>query len=89
MAKLPNGTGLQQARAVIEALDEWDLTDKVVGMSFDTTASKTGRKQGACLLIEQKLEKNRLHLACRHHILEVLAKTAFTTIMGSTSAPEV
>ena len=58
-------------------------------MSFDTTAPNTGRKQGACVLIEQKLQKNLLYLPCRHHILELLAQTAFTTIMVSTAAPEV
>ena len=36
-----------------------------------------------------KLQKNLLHLACRHHIFELLAQTAFATIMGSTAGPEV
>lgn len=39
VAKLPNGTGRHQAKAVVEALDEWDLREKVVAMSFDTTES--------------------------------------------------
>ena len=82
VAKLPNGTGLQQAKAVVEALDDWDLKQKVVAMSFDTTSSNTGRKQGACVMIEQELETDLLHLACRHHILELLVQTAFTTLMG-------
>ena len=89
VAKLPNGTGLQQAKAVVEALDDWDLKQKVVAMSFDTTSSNTGRKQGACVMIEQELETDFLHLACRHHILELLLQTAFTTLMGSTAGPEV
>ena len=89
VAKLPNGTGLQQAKAVVEALDDWDLKQKVVAMSFDTTSSNTGRKQGACVMIEQELETDLLHLACRHHILELLVQTAFTTFMGSTAGPEV
>ena len=89
VAKLSNGTGLQQAKAVVEALDDWDLKQKVVAMSFDTTSSNTGRKQGACVMIEQELETDLLHLACRHHILELLVQTAFTTLMGSTAGPEV
>ena len=89
VAKLPNVTGLQQAKAVVEALDDWDLKQKVVAMSFDTTSSNTGRQQGACVMIEQELETDLLHLACRHHILELLVQTAFTTIMGSTAGPEV
>ena len=85
IAKLPYGTGLQQAKAVVEALDDWDLKQKVVAMSFDTTSSNTGRKQGAYVMIEQELETDLLHLACRPHILEQLVQTAFTTLMGSTA----
>ena len=58
-------------------------------MSFDTISSNTGRKQGACVMIEQELETDLLHLACRHHILELLVQTAFTTLMGSIAGPEV
>ena len=89
VAKLPNGTGAQQAKAVVETLDEWGLKEKVVAISFDTTASNTGRNQGACVLIEQELQKDLLYLASWHHIFELLAQTAFSTTMGSTAAPEV
>ena len=41
-----NWTELQQAKAVVEALDDWDLKQKVA-VSFDITSSNTGRKQGA------------------------------------------
>ena len=43
VAKLTNGTGQSQANAVVTALEEWGLTENVIGMSFDTTASNTGR----------------------------------------------
>ena len=58
-------------------------------MACDTTASNTGRNQEACVLIEQVLPKDLLYLACRHHIFELLAQTAFSTTKGSTAAPEV
>ena len=38
---IANGTGKQQAKAVVEALEEWGLVEKVVIMAFDTTASNT------------------------------------------------
>ena len=41
------------------------------------------------MMIEQELETDLLQLACRHHILELLVQTAFTTLMGSTAGPEV
>ena len=40
VAKVPNGAGQSQANAVVTALEEWDLAEKVVGLSFDTTASE-------------------------------------------------
>lgn len=88
VAKIPNGTGKEQAKAVVDALEEWGLVEKVVGMAFDTTASNTGRINGACTLIEQKLGKNLLYFACRHHMLELVAGAAYTTLMAPTKGPE-
>jgi len=89
VAILPNGTGMLQVKAVAEALSEWNLKEAVVAMSFDSTSSNNGRNQGVCVLLERELEKDLLYLACRHHVLELLAQTAFHTVMGSTAAPEV
>ncbi|KAG0728480.1 hypothetical protein GWK47_032372 [Chionoecetes opilio] len=87
--KLPSGTGSERAKAVVGALKDWDLTERISGMSFDTTSSNTGRNDGACVLIEQQLKKDLLYFACRHHVLELLLAAAFTTVMGPTSGPEV
>ncbi|MEL6606429.1 MAG: hypothetical protein AAFP20_24820, partial [Cyanobacteria bacterium J06614_10] len=87
--KLESGTGVAQADAVVHALQEWDITDRVVAMSFDTTSSNTGHISGACTLIQQKLGKELLFLACRHHVLELIVEAVFSTCMGSTSGPEV
>jgi hypothetical protein len=43
----------------------------VVAMSFDTTA--TGLRNGACCLIEQKLDRKLPYTACRHHVNELSA----------------
>ena len=53
---LRRGTGLQQAEAIKELLDEWDFTDSCVAMCFDTTAANTGRFSGACILLEAILD---------------------------------
>ena len=42
VSKLPNGTGLSQATAVFNLIQEWNLTDHTKFMCFDTTASNTG-----------------------------------------------
>lgn len=83
VAKLPSGTGSEQAMAVVSTLNEWGLTDRVVGMSFDTTATNTGRKTGACVLIEQQIERDLLYLACRHHIHEIAARVTFHSTLGT------
>ena len=87
--KLPNGTGSEIAKAVHNALEEWELTERVIGLSFDTTSSNTGPNKGACVLIEQHLAKDLLYFACRHHVMELLLGEAFRTVMGSTSSPIV
>ena len=42
--KLHHGTGNNTAKAVYEEISDWNLTNKVVGMCFDTKASNTGLK---------------------------------------------
>lgn len=50
-----------QAQAVVEALDQWSITDKIADQSFDSTASNTGIYGGACVHIEQKIWQYLLH----------------------------
>lgn len=83
--KVEAGTGEEQANAVIDALNDWDLTDKIQAISFDTTASNTGRLKGACVLLEQKIGRDLLYLACRHHIMEIILKAVFDLKMGGTT----
>ena len=83
VAKLDNGTGRSIASAVVAALEEWGVADRVVGIAFDTTSSNTGRSSGACVLVEQELEQDLLYLACRHHVHELLAQAAFKAAPGN------
>ena len=53
--KLSNGTGRTMAAAVFSALEDWEVADRIVALSFDTTASNSGLTNGACTLIEQRL----------------------------------
>jgi len=87
--KLTGGTGEAQASAVVLALEEWGLIDNVSAMCFDTTASKTCHINGACVLLERKLGKHLLYLACRHHIFEIVLAAVFNQCMGVTSGPDV
>ncbi len=69
-----DGTGLSMKREMIEYLTTYDLADvnkhRLIGMSFDTTASNTGHMNGASLL-ERELERALLWIACRHHVAEL------------------
>lgn len=85
--KLPNGTGQAEATAVFNLIQEWNLGDRIKFMCFDTTASNTGIHAGACVLLEEKLGRNLISLACRHHIMELIVSKVFDTLMGPSSGP--
>ena len=87
--KLQDGTGESSSTAVVESLRDWGIQDQISSMCFDTTAANTGRRGGACHLIEQKMEKDLLHLACRHHIYEVVIGDVFKHCFGASSGPDV
>ncbi|KAG0714702.1 hypothetical protein GWK47_001511 [Chionoecetes opilio] len=89
MPKLPAGTGAAMATKVVEALGEWGIKEKVVCMSFDTTASNTGIHTGCCRLLEEALGKPLLNLACRHHVIELILAAAFKEVMGPSSGPTI
>jgi hypothetical protein len=87
--KLVSGTGLQTAEAVVTCLEDWNLIDDVKAMCFDTTASNTGEKKGACLILQQKLNKNLLAFACRHHINEIIISDVFNSCYGTSTGPDI
>ena len=80
--KLPSGTGKAVADALMETVSDWDTADKIKALSFDTTSAYTDRLNAAGTLFEQHLGRDLLHLACRHHILEIILEEAFSTTMG-------
>lgn len=88
--KIDSTSGKDQAKAILNALYEWNLNDKVEIMCCDTTASNTGRLNGACVLLEQKLGKELLLFACRHHVYELVLKSVFESkIHQVTSSPDI
>ena len=87
--RLPSGKGNDVATAVISCLEDWGIAERVVGMSFDTTASNTGVRAGACTYVQQRLDRNLLHLACRHHILEIVADKSFGVCFAPSSGPDI
>lgn len=86
---IKSGTGNDQALAVYNALEEWNLIENVQGICCDTTSSNMGRLQGACVLLEQKLEKDLLYLPCRHHIFEIILRSIFDKNIDQSTGPNI
>lgn len=86
---ISSGTGEEQATAVFELIKKWGIVDQVAMMSFDTTASNTGIRNGACVLLEQKIKKNLVGLPCRHHIFELIIAAVFNVLMGPSTGPNI
>ncbi|KAG0711531.1 putative 39S ribosomal protein L24, mitochondrial [Chionoecetes opilio] len=87
--KLHSGTGDAAATAVLEALEDWGVQERVVAMCFDTTSANTGAINGACTILQQKIGRPLVSLACRHHVHELVLEKAFSTCLGSSSGPEI
>ena len=87
--KLAAGTGINEANAVCDLLEQWKLDDKVQALSFDTTSGNTGHLKGACVLIEKRIGCEFLWLACRHHILEIILAKVFMLCCGPSSSPDI
>jgi hypothetical protein len=69
--------GLKILSAVFDILESWELLDKTQAFVFDTTASNTGRYNGACKLLENKLNRDIIYSGCRHHIFEIILTEIF------------
>ena len=63
--ELKETTGHNQAVAVLEALEEWNLLTVVKGMYFDTTVTNTGNSNQILFLIYKQQ-------TLTYHLLEML-----------------
>lgn len=61
-------------------------------MCFDTTASNTGAKNGACCWLEKKINKELISLAYSyiHQVLEMLVGKSFElTVEAEVTGPDI
>lgn len=86
--KIESGTGQNIAKAVYSVLVDWNVAERVVASSFDTTSTNTGLNNGACYHLDKLLGRRLIQLACRHHTHEIVLKNVFEKKHGKTSAPE-
>ena len=94
--KLDCRTGSETADVVHQALlignckiTDRKLLDEVKGLCFDTTASNTVLKNGACVLFKQKLEKDLLLFICRHQIPEIMLETVVSSLLQASLGPDI
>ena len=83
--KLANSQAVTTAAVIYDTIQDWNIADRIRGLSFDTTAVNTGRVGGVCVLLEQKLNGKVLQLACRHHVLELVLEAVYSTAANETS----
>lgn len=89
--QIKSSSGKDTADAVYNLLVRWNIADRVEAMSFDTTSSNTGALNGACIILQkpQYCRRELLHLACRHHIYEIVLRQVFEVKLSTSSGPEV
>ncbi|KAK4024350.1 hypothetical protein OUZ56_009768 [Daphnia magna] len=84
---ISDSTGLSQKNAVSDLLSTWKITESVIGLVFDTTASNTGIHRGCATLLEKELGRAIMWLACRHHIYELHVKHVWAAVIGEANSP--
>lgn len=87
--KLLCGTEDSAVSTFYEILLAWGLCDQVKCMSFDTTATNTGSRNGTCILLEQKMEKDMLWFVCRHQIMEIMLESVLLQALRPSISPEI
>lgn len=87
--QLLKGTRKIIAEKIYDLLNDWDLSNPVQFMCFDTIVSNTGLKSGACVLLKKKLERVLLKLDCRNHIFKIVVGKVFDYLIGPSNGPDI
>lgn len=88
--KIKSGTGEQQANAIFDIINDCGVINKLQNVFCDTTASNTGRLNGAYILLEQLIGQNLLYLPCRRQIFELVLRSVFEVKLKiNTIGPDV
>ena len=89
-APITDGKAEPTANTISNVVKEWGLVERIAALCFDTTATNSGSKGGVCLRLQQIFGQDLLHLACRHHILEILLESVFSKLIPEVSrGPEI
>ncbi|XP_044579240.1 uncharacterized protein LOC123261589 [Cotesia glomerata] len=87
--KMNSGSAENQTATILSTLNQWGIISYIKAMCFDTTAVNTGIHHGTCKEIEKALGKELIWLPCRHHIYEIILRSAFEVYWPVSSGPNV
>ncbi|XP_073972974.1 uncharacterized protein [Rhodnius prolixus] len=87
--KMNSGSAENQAAAILSTLNQWGIIHYIKAMCFDTTAVNTGIHHGTCKEIEKAIGRELIWLPCRHHIYEIILRSAFEVYWPVSSGPNV
>jgi hypothetical protein len=78
------------SRLSCDLLNEWNCSDSIINMVFDTTSTNTGHLTAACIRIQEKLDRALLWSACFHHVGELIISHVFMDLKIEVSkSPDV
>lgn len=86
---LTEGNAVSTTEAIMKTLNEWNISDKIVGLCFDTTSVNSGWRSGIGKRLEDKLQRQLLHFACHHHIYEIVVANLYKSTMGKSTGPDI
>ena len=61
-------------------LEYYDIAENIIAICADTTASNTGSKNGAIVILSQVLGQPFIWFLCRHHIAEIHISWCFKAL---------
>lgn len=89
--KVNNHSSVQKLVKMMQMLriNNWQLSEKIQVMCFDTTSVNTGRLNEVCVGLEYSFGHEPQWLVCRHYILEKILSTVFTICHESSNSPDI
>lgn len=87
---ITDGKAELMTNTIHSVISDWAISDRIRALCFDTTATKTGSKGGVCVRLLQIFGRDLLHLACRHHVVQILLEAVFSTrIPEASQSPDI
>ena len=83
--KLSGGKAGPTSEAITFAVRDWAINDDIVALCFDSTPVNTGEHTGICVRLEMTFGHQFIHLACRHHIMELILVAVFSALLPEQS----